>query len=216
MAGGYTYGAAGAAPGQAAEFSNAMFRGEGILDSQVGAGSSTRTRQWFRPVLPLPGRKLSGCTATFLGEGAGTARPACLPAPLRCQGRVKRWLLAARLRSAALAGPQRRALAGLMPPPCLLLQDVDTGKPANPLYETNQSQLSAPDDAVYVDAGRAAAPASVPNSTMSARSRQVRACRPAWTAAGSQDAVAVLDDGKARAPACCLLAGPPPGTRACW
>lgn len=51
---------------------------------------------------------------------------------------------------------------------------MDPAKPANPLYETNQSQLSAPDDTVYAEAGRPGAPASIPNSMMSTRSRQVR------------------------------------------
>lgn len=60
----------------------------------------------------------------------------------------------------------------LPPPPAR--QDVDPAKPANPLYETNQSQLSAPDDTVYAEAGRPGAPASIPNSMMSTRSRQVR------------------------------------------
>lgn len=56
-------------------------------------------------------------------------------------------------------------------------QDVDPAKAANPLYETNQSQLSAPDDTVYADAGRGTGPASQPTSMMSTRSRQARVCR---------------------------------------
>ena len=54
------------------------------------------------------------------------------------------------------------------------------GAGANPLYETNQSQLSAPDSpGGYADAaagaGAGGAATSVGASMMSARSRQVRA-----------------------------------------
>lgn len=53
------------------------------------------------------------------------------------------------------------------------VQDVRHEEGANPLFATNQSQLSAPDSpGAYGGAPAAAAP-SVPQSMMSARSRQV-------------------------------------------
>ena len=87
------------------------------------------------------------------------------------------------------------AFSTLANPLHLLPQDdarAGAGAGANPLYETNQSQLSAPDSpGAYGDATAAAAGAgtSVGASMMSARSRQVRCAVPAVVGCGGCRAV---------------------------
>ena len=218
IAGGQTYGGGEGTGAEAREFSNVMFRGEGILDShQVRAGSVLSV------ILPSGGRLGRGVGSNgggkagccVLGMPAGLASdaqehtkhappacpnargsPACTAAVQLCAVEAAPGLHGGgAVERSPVYSHATPAFSTLANPLHLLPQDdarAGAGAGANPLYETNQSQLSAPDSpGAYGDATAAAAGAgtSVGASMMSARSRQVRCAVPAVVGCGGCRAV---------------------------
>lgn len=147
------------------DFANPMFGGDALADAPGGGGN------------PLYDSNTSQLSAPSAGGGAGGARYAASGVA----GSVAGAVAAESAREFPAANPLFAGGAGL-------LDTSDSVQDANPLYDTNTSQLSAPGDTTYEGAPRpplSSVPGSVAAAVAAESAREFPAANPLFSGGGA-------------------------------